>query len=84
MTAATHPDIAPWNNESPSTALNDRPYRFASNYNGRGCAPVIAIGMILSRVVFNIVGFPSPRQLHESGYPAQAQTLDPGLPAERV
>jgi hypothetical protein len=44
---------------------------------------VIAVGIILSRVVFNIAGFPSPRQLHESGYPAQAQTLGPGLPAGR-
>jgi hypothetical protein len=42
------------NSESPSAALNDRPPRLASNYKGRGHDPVIAVGMIMSRVVFSI------------------------------
>ena len=36
------------------TVLNERPPRLASNHNGRGYDPVIAVGRIMSRVVVSI------------------------------
>src|ERR1700756_5429500 len=58
MTAATASRYCSRNNESPSADLNDRPSRLRSNHKGRGYDPVIAVGNIMSRVVFSIVAFP--------------------------
>ena len=71
--------------------LDDGPPRLASYHSGPGQDPVIAVGSIMSRVVFSIAGCPSARHTRESGYPGRARILGPlfepgassGLPLAR-
>src|SRR5215469_18229639 len=58
MIAATASRYCSRNSESPSAALNDRPPRLASYHKGRGYDPVMAVGSIMPRVVFNIEAKP--------------------------
>ena len=57
--------------------MNDRPPRLASYHNGRGYDPVIAVGKTISRVVFSIVGCPSPRRTRKTEARAEAEARPP-------
>src|SRR5262249_54712452 len=63
MIAATASRYCSRNSESSKAALKERPSRLRSNHNGRGYDPVIAVGRIMSRVVFSIA------PPHSAGHP---------------